>query len=47
MFLSTFDDLMRSKAHTIKQGSNGDMRFTGAFTFCKKGTNYALKPVTK
>ena len=44
MFLSTFDDLMRSKQHKIEQ-NNGVISFTGKFTFCKKGTNYAMKPV--
>lgn len=46
MFLSTFDDLMKSQKHTISQGDKS-VRFTGPFTFCKKGQNYALKPVTE
>jgi hypothetical protein len=44
MFLSTFDDLMRSKKHQIQQ-EDGKIKFIGKFTFCKKGENYALAPV--
>ena len=43
LFMSTFDDLM--KMHHYMQLSDGKLEFTGFWTFCKKGQNYALKPV--
>jgi hypothetical protein len=41
MFLTTFDDLMKSNRATIRP--DGSIKFTGQWTFCKKGQNYALK----
>jgi len=44
MFLKTFDDLMKSTGRFAFDGGTGSLIFTGTWTFCKKGTNYAMMP---
>jgi hypothetical protein len=44
MFLSTFDDLMKSTGRFAFDGGTGSLIFTGNWTFCKKGQNYAMMP---
>lgn len=42
MFLSTFDELLKSPGHFAINSGTGELIFTGPWTFCKKGANYAL-----
>jgi hypothetical protein len=44
MFLSTFDELMRTPGRFAINNATGNLIFTGNWTFCKKGQNYAMMP---
>lgn len=42
MFMSTFDELMKGSRQFIDPPT-GKLFFVGTWTFCKRGSNYALK----